>query len=77
MHIREDLIFDKHTGNMIGFSNLGDIHRHLLQFERSVLEDEPIQPQLAMSMMVFMVRGLFNSLQFPYIRFHCVEFSGV
>ena len=76
MHIREDLIFDKHTGDMIGFSNLGDINEHLLQFEKSVLEDEPIQPQLARSMMVFMVRGLFNSLQFPYVQFPCAELSG-
>jgi len=25
MHIREDLVFDKHTGAMIGFANLGNI----------------------------------------------------
>lgn len=46
MHIGEDLIFDKHTGNMIGFSNLGDINRHLLQFEKSVLEDKLVHHSL-------------------------------
>lgn len=26
MHIREDLVFDKHTGNMVGFAHLGEIN---------------------------------------------------
>ncbi len=26
MHIRDDLIYDKHTGALHGFSNLGDIN---------------------------------------------------
>ena len=30
MHIREDLVYDKHTGELIGFTNLGDIANHLL-----------------------------------------------
>ena len=29
MHIREDLVFDKHTGAMVGFANLGDINERL------------------------------------------------
>lgn len=61
---------------MIGFSNLGEINEHLLQFERSLLKDTPTSPQLAKTMMVFMVRGLFSSLQFPYAQFPCAELSG-
>ena len=76
MHIREDFIFDKHTGDMIGFSNLGDINEHLFQLEKSMLEDEPIQLQLARSTMVFIAHELFNSLQFPYIQFPSAELSG-
>ena len=64
MHIREDIVFDKHSGAMIGFTKLGDINDHLLQFERSLTEDQP--SPLAKSMMVFMVWGLFSKLQFPY-----------
>ena len=30
MHIREDMVFDKHTGTMIGFANLGEINEHLM-----------------------------------------------
>ncbi len=31
---------------------------------------------LAKSMMVFMVRGIFSSLKFPYAQFPCSNMSG-
>ena len=55
MHIKEDLVFDKHSGMMIGFTDLRDINMHLLQFEESMKKDNPPKPQIAKSMMVFMV----------------------
>ena len=76
MHIREDIVFDKHNGAMIGYAKLGDINDHLLQFEQSLTEDQPSPPPLAKSMMVFMVRGLFNKLQFPYAQLPCASLSG-
>ena len=42
MHIREDIVFDKHSGEMIGFANLGEINEHLFVFERSIHDDTPI-----------------------------------
>ena len=57
MHIKEDLVFDKHSGMMIGFTDLGDINMHLLQCEESMKKDNAPKPQIAKSMMVFMVRG--------------------
>ena len=76
MHIREDIVFDKHSGAMIGFTRLGDVNDHLLQFERSLTNDQSSSPPLAKSMMVFMVRGLFSKLQFPYAQFPCANLSG-
>ena len=55
MHIREDLGFDKHTGAVIGYTNLGDINEHLLHFEQSLSDSAPATPKLAKTMMVFMV----------------------
>ena len=49
MHIWEDLVFDKHTGTMIGFANLGEINEHLMQFERNLLDDAPLLSQPAKS----------------------------
>ena len=80
MHIRQDLVFDKHSGEMIGFCSLGDINEHLVQFEQSLSEggntSENQSPKLAKTMMVFMVRGLFSKLQFPYAQFPCADLSG-
>lgn len=76
MHVKEDLVYDKHSGAMIGFANLGHINDHLLQFESSLLEDKQMPSQLAKTMMVFMVRGLFSKLQFPYAQFPCANLSG-
>ena len=64
MHIRENLVYDRRTGRMIGFTNLGDINNRLLAFEQSVEENETEGIVLAKSMMVFMVRGLFTPLRF-------------
>ena len=76
MHIREDLVFDKHTGAIIGFTNLGDINDHLLHFEQSLSSSTPASPKLIKTMMVFMVRGLFSKLQFAYVQFPCADLSG-
>ena len=52
MHLKEGLVFDKHTGCLTGFCDLGDINTYFLKFEREVEGG-------AKSMMMFMVRGLF------------------
>ena len=76
MHLREDLVFDKHSGAMIGFCDLGDITMRLLRYESELTEEKPANQILAKSMMVFMIRGLFSSLQFPYAQFPCGDLSG-
>ena len=76
MHIREDLVYDKHTGKMIGFTNLGDINNHLLAFEHSMEGNKHEENVLAKSMMVFMVRGLFTPLRFTYVQFPCSKVTG-
>ena len=64
MHIREDLVYSKSTGKLVGFSNLGEINNLLLSFERSLESDSSEYPPLANSMMVFMVRGLFTPFRY-------------
>ena len=76
MHIREDLIYDKHTGALLGFTNLGDINSHLDSFERSVETNTISESLLAKTMLVIMVRGLFTKLQYPYAQFPSVKLSG-
>ena len=67
MCIREDLVHNKHNGEMVGFTNLGSINNHLADFEQSLVSGHDSSPNLAKTMAVFMVQGLFTSLQFPYV----------
>ena len=71
--VREDLVYDKHSDELIGFTDIGNINNHLLAFERSIDESVPV---LADSMLIFMVRGLFLKLQFPYAMFPCKDLVG-
>ena len=75
VHIKEGLVYDKHQGNLIGFANLGEISDHLLKFENALyVKDTP--QQLASSMVVLMIRGLFHKLNFPYAQFAVSNLSG-
>ena len=75
VHIKEGLVYDKHEGNLIGFANLGETNNYLLQLENAMYGgDEP--QQLASSMVVFMIRGLFYKLNFPYAQFAVSNLSG-
>lgn len=67
--IKEDLVYHKHTGELIGFTNIGDINEQLSAFEKACMSDSPPQPQLATHMLVFMVSGILSDLQFPYAQF--------
>lgn len=79
VHIREDLVYDKHAHTIIGFANLGEVNNHLTIFEQSLQAgDEQVTKtaQPAKTIVVFMVRGLFSKLQFPYAQFPCNNISG-
>ena len=75
MHIREGLVYDKHSGALVGFTDLGDVNNLLANFDHS-LSEEPHAPRLSKTMLVFMVRGLFTKLQFPYAQFAATTISG-
>ena len=76
MHVREDLVYNKHTGKMIGFVNLGEVSNHLIAFERSLQGHQEEDRVLAKSMMVMMVRGLFTPLRYAYAQFPCEKITG-
>ncbi len=62
---------------MIGFANLGEVNMHLRKLEESL--DQPEKPdsfgEMAHSMLVFYIRGLFSNLHFPYAQFPCNALS--
>lgn len=64
MKIKEGLTFNKHMGEIIGFTNLGNVEDELLW-----LEKESEQPTVAKQIPVLMIRGLLFKLEFPYAHF--------
>lgn len=48
---------------------MGDVNSHLLAFEQSLGADQSSSGTLANTMLVFMVKGLFSSLKYPYAQF--------
>ena len=75
-HIKEDLVFDKTTGELKGFIRLGTINDHLLNLENALNDDASHLPQPANSLLTFMVREVFVDLHFPYAQFPCKNLSG-
>ena len=67
--IKDSLVYDKHGVRIIGFVDVGDINYELLSFERSCQDSSSVLSQVAKHMLVFMVRGLFIPLKFPYAQF--------
>lgn len=51
------------------------MNSHLEAFEKSV-RNEKTEKTLADHMLVFMVRGLFSTIEFPYAQFPCADLSG-
>ena len=78
MYIKEGLVFDKHTGSLTGFTDLGDVCNLLAEYEQqqsgggSTTFCRPV----AKCMVVFMVRGLFTSLKFAYAQFPSTSTKG-
>ena len=78
VRIKEDLVYDKHSSQIIGFINLGGVNNQLLRFQQLQTSDadSSLPPPVAKHMLVFMVRGLFQNLEFPYVQFPCDSLSG-
>ena len=54
VHFKEELVYDKHEGSLVGFVNLGATNNQLLDYEASISQSNGDHP-LASSMLVFMV----------------------
>ncbi len=65
-----------YIGAILGFADLGDLNNHLLKFESTVLEEKEVLDEVAKSMMVILVRGLFKKFEFAYTQFPCASVCG-
>ena len=76
MYVKEGLFYNKHTGELIGYSDLGDINNILCDYERQLNASDATPRPLGKCMLMFMVRGLFTSLKFPYVQFSAASTKG-
>lgn len=77
MYVKEGLVYDKNTGSLTGYANLGEINNLLMAAEQRFKDPiSNMQRPLAKCMLVIMVRGLFNSLKFPHAQFPAATTKG-
>ena len=72
MKIKEAIVYDKITGNVIGFCNLGSINDDLMRYEC----EESSHPPVAKYVLAIMVRGLFFKFDFPLAHFSTEGVTG-
>ena len=69
MYIKEGLVYNKSTGALIGFSDLGGTLQEIDDYERKLESNEHCTRPLAKTMFVMMVRGVFCKINFPFAQF--------
>jgi len=66
IRIKSDLVYDRHSGELIGFIDLGDVGNDLLQIQQVKKKESK---SLARYVLVLMVRGISTNLKFPLAHF--------
>lgn len=77
IYIKNDLVYDKHEGTLVGFVDIGDINNQILQFQDRIAngQGEHNRP-LANTVMMFMVKGLLHKFDYPYVQFAVEKLTG-
>ena len=67
MYVKQDLVFEKFTGALFGFTDLGEVNKQLDEFEASLKNNVLLlQRPLAKTMIVLMFKDLFTNTALPY-----------
>ncbi|XP_033730198.1 LOW QUALITY PROTEIN: uncharacterized protein LOC117319517 [Pecten maximus] len=66
IRIKEDLVYDKHTGELVGYCNLDKVGNQILQLQKLSDNEGSVT---AKNMLVLMVRGVSTDLKFPLAGF--------
>ncbi len=74
MKIREGLVYDKTTGEVCGYCEIGDINDELAALQTQCLGKDTLQ--IAKYMLVVMVRGILFKLEFAFAHFACTDLTG-
>ena len=66
VHVKSDLVYDKHTGDLIGYVNLDGVGNDLHDLQNIVKDKKSV---VAKAVLVVMVRGIFTRLKFPLAHY--------
>ena len=72
MKLKENLVYDKHEANVVGFVDVGDFNNQIIELEECSSSDV----SLLLHVLVLMVRGIFTKLEFPYAHFLTKDLTG-
>jgi len=77
MYVKQGIVFEKSTGALFGFTDLGEVNNQLDDFEVMMKKDvTSLQRPLAKTMMVFMFKGPFTNVAMPYAYFAASSLTG-
>jgi len=77
MYIKQGFVFERSSGALFGFTDLGEVNNQLDDFEAMLKRDATsLQRPLAKTMAVFMFKGLFTNIPLPYAQFAASSITG-
>ena len=77
MKIKEGLVFSKTDGNLVGFTNLGNMNKKIDRLEKNQIdESDDSSQEIATTVFAIMVRGLIIDFKFPYASFPAHNLTG-
>ena len=76
MKIKSNLVYSKSTGKLVGFTEMGEINEEIKKFQETFEEDSTAyEHNLSSHVIVYMVRGIFTNLAYPFAYFGSNGFS--
>lgn len=77
MKIKRGLVFDKHSGTLVGFTDLGSVNRDI-EVLMSENEEEEVRGKPADQVFVFLARAVFKpSLSVPVAHYFSLNLKGI
>ena len=75
MKIKSDLVFRKSTGQLVGFTEMGNTNEEFRQFQSYFEEESASERDFATYVIVFMVRGIMSDLIYPFGYYASLGFT--